>query len=60
VLTVPAARLSEVLRDALATLPVLDLAVEDPPLEEVMRELFEKAGAARDRPPAPARSEPVS
>jgi ABC-2 type transport system ATP-binding protein len=47
VLTVPGARVSEVLRDALAALPVLDLAVEDPPLEEVMRELFKTAGAAR-------------
>jgi ABC-2 type transport system ATP-binding protein len=45
VLTVPSARVSEVLREALASLPVLDLAVEDPPLEEVMRELF-KTGAA--------------
>jgi ABC-2 type transport system ATP-binding protein len=60
VLTVPGARVSEVLRDALATLPVLDLAVEDPPLEEVMRELFEKAGAAREQPPARAPSEPAS
>jgi ABC-2 type transport system ATP-binding protein len=47
VLTVPGARVSEVLREALANLPVLDLAVEDPPLEEVMRELFKKSGAAR-------------
>jgi ABC-2 type transport system ATP-binding protein len=60
VLTVPAARVSEVLRDALAALPVLDLAVEDPPLEEVMRELFEKAGAAREQSPVLGRSEPVS
>jgi ABC-2 type transport system ATP-binding protein len=42
VLDVPSARVSETLRDALAALPVLDLAVEDPPLEEVMRELFRK------------------
>jgi len=27
-------------RDILAALPVVDLTVEDPPLEEVMRELF--------------------
>jgi ABC-2 type transport system ATP-binding protein len=46
VLTVPVARVSEVLRAALGTLAVLDLAVEDPPLEEIMRELF-KSGAAR-------------
>jgi ABC-2 type transport system ATP-binding protein len=30
---------------ALATLPLLDLTVEDPPLEEVMRELFLKGAA---------------
>jgi ABC-2 type transport system ATP-binding protein len=46
VLTVPVARVSEVLRDALSTLAVVDLAVEDPPLEEVMRELF-RMGVAR-------------
>jgi ABC-2 type transport system ATP-binding protein len=28
----------------LATLPVLDLTIEDPPLEEVMRELFARTG----------------
>jgi ABC-2 type transport system ATP-binding protein len=49
VLTVPVARVSEVLRAALGALAVLDLAVEDPPLEEVMRELFRSGGAA---PPA--------
>jgi ABC-2 type transport system ATP-binding protein len=46
-LTVPVARVSEVLRAALASLAVLDLAVEDPPLEEVMRELFKSGVAAR-------------
>ena len=40
VLSVPGARLSGVVRDVLAVLPVVDLTVEDPPLEEVMRELF--------------------
>ncbi|HTA21758.1 MAG TPA: ATP-binding cassette domain-containing protein [Polyangia bacterium] len=40
VLTVPSAKLSGVVRDALAALAVVDLTVEDPPLEEVMRELF--------------------
>jgi hypothetical protein len=43
VLTVPVARVSEVLRAALGALAVLDLAVEDPPLEEIMRELFRRA-----------------
>jgi ABC-2 type transport system ATP-binding protein len=46
-LTVPVARVSEVLRAALASLAVLDLAVEDPPLEEIMRELFKSSAAAR-------------
>jgi ABC-2 type transport system ATP-binding protein len=32
----------------LAALPVADLTVEDPPLEEVMKELFERARLARD------------
>jgi ABC-2 type transport system ATP-binding protein len=40
ILSVPGARLSGVVRDVLAALPVVDLTVEDPPLEEVMRELF--------------------
>jgi ABC-2 type transport system ATP-binding protein len=46
VVHVPAARVSEVLRDALAALAVVDLAVEDPPLEEVMVELFRSGVAA--------------
>jgi ABC-2 type transport system ATP-binding protein len=40
VLSVPAEKLNLVVRDALAALPVVDLTIEDPPLEEVMRELF--------------------
>jgi ABC-2 type transport system ATP-binding protein len=45
VLSVPATQASAVVRDALAALPIVDLAIEEPPLEEVMRELFH----ARDR-----------
>jgi ABC-2 type transport system ATP-binding protein len=41
VLSVPGAKLSAVVRDILAALPIVDLTVEDPPLEEVMRELFQ-------------------
>jgi ABC-2 type transport system ATP-binding protein len=48
VLSVAAAQLSGVVRDVLAALPVVDLTVEDPPLEEVMRELFRAQG--RDKP----------
>jgi ABC-2 type transport system ATP-binding protein len=40
VMSVPAEKLSGVVRDVLAALQVVDLTVEDPPLEEVMRELF--------------------
>jgi ABC-2 type transport system ATP-binding protein len=40
VLSVPHARLSTVVRDALSALPVVDLTIEEAPLEEVMRELF--------------------
>jgi ABC-2 type transport system ATP-binding protein len=43
VLSVPGAQLSGTVRDVLAALAVVDLSVEDPPLEEVMRELFSAA-----------------
>jgi ABC-2 type transport system ATP-binding protein len=43
VLSVPGAQLSGTVRDVLAALAVVDLTVEDPPLEEVMRELFRAA-----------------
>jgi ABC-2 type transport system ATP-binding protein len=39
-LQVPQAQVSQVVARALAELPVSDLLVEDPPLEDVMRELF--------------------
>ena len=38
----------------LAALPVADLTVEDPPLEEVMKELFERSRAGRGQPAAEA------
>jgi ABC-2 type transport system ATP-binding protein len=47
VLTVPAERLNDALRDVLGALPVIDLSVEDPPLEEVMREVFQQSRATR-------------
>jgi ABC-2 type transport system ATP-binding protein len=40
VIAVPAAQASAVVRDALAALPIVDLTIEEPPIEEVMRELF--------------------
>ncbi|HVZ86938.1 MAG TPA: ATP-binding cassette domain-containing protein [Polyangia bacterium] len=49
VLSVSHERLQAVVRDALATLPIVDLTIEDAPLEEVMRELF---GTSRERPAA--------
>jgi ABC-2 type transport system ATP-binding protein len=45
VLAVPAERLTDALRDLLAALPARDLSVEDPPLEEVMREVFQQGRA---------------
>jgi ABC-2 type transport system ATP-binding protein len=41
VLSVAPEKLNATVQAALAALPVVDLAVEDPPLEEVMRELFQ-------------------
>jgi ABC-2 type transport system ATP-binding protein len=49
VLSVPAGKVNVVVRDALATLPVVDLTIEDPPLEEVMREVFAAQHADRTR-----------
>jgi ABC-2 type transport system ATP-binding protein len=43
-LSVPTNRLNEALRDLLAADPSADLSVEDPPLEEVMREVFTGRG----------------
>jgi ABC-2 type transport system ATP-binding protein len=42
VLAVPTERLNEALRDLLTALPSTDLSVEDAPLEEVMREVFQQ------------------
>jgi ABC-2 type transport system ATP-binding protein len=58
-LHVPTSRVNELVREALSLLPVADLSVEDPPLEEVMRELFQASvapappgpGAAAERTP---------
>jgi ABC-2 type transport system ATP-binding protein len=47
VLQVPRDHVNEVVSRALATLPVSDLTVEDPPLEEIMSELFAH-GASRE------------
>jgi ABC-2 type transport system ATP-binding protein len=50
VLVVPAERLNDALRELLGALAVSDLSVEDPPLEEVMREVFRQAGQAAAAP----------
>jgi ABC-2 type transport system ATP-binding protein len=60
VLSVPSAQASAMVRDALAALPIVDLTIEEAPLEEVMRELFgaqkkETTAAAAE----PAREERV-
>jgi ABC-2 type transport system ATP-binding protein len=54
VLSVPAERLNDALRDLLAALPATDLSVEDPPLEEVMREVFQQGRQATAAPAAAA------
>ena len=45
VLQVSQAELQGAVQRALAQLPVVDLTVEDPPLEDVMRELFQRGAA---------------
>jgi ABC-2 type transport system ATP-binding protein len=50
VLTVAPERLNATVQAALSTLPIVDLSVEDPPLEEVMRELFRGAAAPASGP----------
>jgi ABC-2 type transport system ATP-binding protein len=57
VLSVAPERLNATVQAALSSLPIVDLSVEDPPLEEVMRELFRGSaeaarGAARGADPA--------
>ena len=47
VLQVPSAAVNETVGRALASLPVQDLTVENPPLEEVMSELFARSRAAQ-------------
>ena len=48
VLLVPQIAMNAAVSKALATLPVLDLNVENPPLEEVMSELFARSRASRE------------
>jgi ABC-2 type transport system ATP-binding protein len=45
VLRVPQDRLRDLVSHALANLPVIDLSVEDPPVEDIMRELFRPGSA---------------
>jgi ABC-2 type transport system ATP-binding protein len=55
-LQVPQAQLNQVIAAALARLPVVDLLVEDPPLEEVLADLFARAQADRASADDAARS----
>jgi ABC-2 type transport system ATP-binding protein len=48
VLQVPHDAVNPAVARALATLPVVDLNVENPPLEEVMSELFARSRAERE------------
>jgi ABC-2 type transport system ATP-binding protein len=49
VLRVPQNRLREVVGHSLSALPLSDLSIEDPPVEDIMRQLFQHAGPADDR-----------
>ncbi len=51
VLRVRPEAMNPVVAAALARLPVVDLTVEDPPLEEVLADLFSRARAERREPP---------
>jgi len=54
---VPQAALQAAVARALSQLPLRDFSVEDPPLEDVMRDLFAQSAApARAPEPAPARA----
>ncbi len=44
-LKVPRARVTEICREALARFPVTDLNVQEPPIEDVIRQLFEEQRA---------------
>jgi len=48
VLQVPMDKVNATISRALATLPIKDLTVENPPLEEVMSELFSRSRQARE------------
>jgi ABC-2 type transport system ATP-binding protein len=52
VLDVDPARIQTTLTEALAALPIRDLTVEDPPLEEVMAEIFAGQRDARRKAPS--------
>ena len=51
VLQVPQGEVSRVVAKALATLAVTDLDVVDPPLEEILADVFGRGAAARAEPP---------
>ncbi len=53
VLLVPPERVNDVVRETLASFSVVDLTIEDPPLEEVMRDLFKAAASAPAAVPEP-------
>jgi ABC-2 type transport system ATP-binding protein len=52
-LRVPQDRLRDVVSHSVAHLPVVDLSVEDPPVEDIMRQLFRRDAT---EPPVPAAS----
>jgi ABC-2 type transport system ATP-binding protein len=57
VLQVAQEQLRGAVSHALAELPIADLGIEDPPLEDVLRQLFARPAEARDADDHPATGE---
>ncbi|HWM86204.1 MAG TPA: ATP-binding cassette domain-containing protein [Kofleriaceae bacterium] len=59
VLRVPQNRLRDVVSHSLASLPMVDLSVEDPPVEDIMRQLFQGEPSSPGEEPESAASGPT-
>src|SRR5688500_5681170 len=53
IMSVPPDQVNDTVKHAFATLPVADLTIEDPPLQDVMRELFTQNLSSKSVPGAP-------
>ncbi len=57
-LRVPHGKIRQAANVALAKLPVADVVIEEPPVEEIIRQLFNQGNAQETRFPGPAHREP--